>query len=297
MRRRVIDAAAAALNESYVDPAMAKAMEADLRARQARGEFANLTDGFAFQGALMSAMLSISHDKHLSVSFVPAQIPPPPPPPAAAPATAPEQLSAARCGFEPGKVLANRIGLIKFNGFSPVALCRDAASAMMNSLGDVGAIIFDLRENHGGQPAMVAYIASYLFADRTHVTDVWTRKTNQTEEYWTDAGAPGRRYARQPVFILTSPGTFSGAEDFSYSLQARKRAVIVGEVTGGGAHPVAGQLLGDGFSMGVPFAKTVNPVTRTNWEGVGVQPDVKVAAGQALETAQRLAGQAAGRKE
>jgi C-terminal processing protease CtpA/Prc len=139
-------------------------------------------------------------------------------------------------------------------------------------------------------------MASYLFADRTYFTAIWTRKTDQTREFWTEGQVPGNRYAKQPVFVLTSIRTFSGAEDFSYSLQQLKRAVIVGEVTGGGAHPVSGQPLGDGFNMGVPYAKTVNPITKSNWEGVGVAPDVKVAAPQALETAQKLAMEALGRK-
>jgi hypothetical protein len=297
MRLRVIDAAVAALHESYVHPPVAKAMETDLRARLARGEFEKISDGSDFATALTDAMRAISKDKHLGVNFLPARLPPPVPPPATPPApAAPPEPWTARCGFQPATLLPNRIGLIKFNGFSPVAVCRDAASTMLNSLGDVDAIIFDLRDNGGGQPAMVAYIASYLFADRTHFTDIWTRKTDVTQEFWTDGQVPGNRYAKQPVFVLTSTRTFSGAEDFSYSLQQLKRAVIVGEVTGGGAHPVSGQNLGDGFTMGVPFAKTVNPVTKSNWEGVGVEPNVKVAAPQALETAQKLAMEALGQK-
>ena len=295
---RVIDAAAAALNESYVHPPVAKAMEADLRTRLAKGEFAGITDGAAFATALTEAMRSVSRDKHLGVDFLPARLPPPSPPPATPPpAPAPEQWTAARCGFAPATLLPNRIGLIKFNRFPPPAICPEAASAMLNSLGEVDAIIFDLRDNGGGDPAMVAYMGSYLFAERTHFTAIWTRTTDKTEEFWTDAQAPGNRYAKQPVFILTSTRTFSGAEDFSYSLQALKRAVIVGEVTGGGTHPVRGRPLVDGFSMGVPYAKTVNPITKSNWEGVGVAPDVKVPAAQALETAQKLAMEAAGRKD
>jgi hypothetical protein len=298
-RLRVIDAAVAALHESYVHPPVAKAMEADLRARLARGEFAKISDGAAFATALTDALRSVSKDKHLGVNFVPAKWPAAastPAPAATTPAAPPEPWTAARCGMSPATLLPGRIGLIKFNGFSPVAVCRDAASAMLNSLGEVDAIIFDLRDNGGGQAAMVAYIASYLFADRIHFTDIWTRKTEVTQEYWTDGQVPGNRYAKQPIFILTSARTFSGAEDFSYSLQQLKRAVIVGEVTGGGAHPVSGQTLGDGFTMGVPYAKTVNPITKSNWEGVGVAPDVKVAAPQALETAQKLAMEALGRK-
>lgn len=295
-RARVIDAAAAALNESYVDPDVAKRMEADLKARLARGQFERLADGSKFALALMEALRSVSHDKHLAVDFFPARLPPPvqvPPPTPEAIAQRQAQMRASACGFAPAQHLPGNIGLLKFDSFpSPDDICGEAASAAVNSLGDVDAVIFDLRDNHGGDPAMVNYIAGYFFADRTHWSDIWTRKTGVTQEFWTRTDLPGRHYARQPVFILTSAITFSGAEDFSYNMQAHKRAVIVGETTGGGAHPVSGQAIGDGFTLRVPFAKSINPITHTNWEGVGVEPDVKVTATQALATAQKLAAQA-----
>ena len=91
------------------------------------------------------------------------------------------------------------------------------------------------------------------------------------------------------MFVLTSKRTFSGAEEFTYSLKTLKRATIVGEVTGGGAHPTHGHRLDGHFQIDVPFARGINPVTKTNWEGTGVEPDVKVDASQALEVATKLA--------
>ncbi len=94
---------------------------------------------------------------------------------------------------------------------------------------------------------------------------------------------------KQPVLVLTSKNTFSGAEEFAFDLKNQKRATIVGETTGGGAHPVSGHTVADYFTVGVPFAKSLDPVTKTNWEGTGVEPDVKVPAADALATAERLA--------
>ena len=159
----------------------------------------------------------------------------------------------------------------------------------MSFLGNVDAIIFDLRSNGGGDPKMVAYLSSYLFAQRTHLNDLYERKSGKTTEYWTRLDAPGKKLADQPAFVLTSSGTFSGAEEFSYNLKNLKRATIVGETTGGGAHPTGSHRLDDHFLIGVPFARAVNPITRTNWEGTGVEPDVKVAADQALDVAIKLA--------
>lgn len=89
--------------------------------------------------------------------------------------------------------------------------------------------------------------------------------------------------------MLTSKSTFSGAEEFTYNLKNLKRATIVGETTGGGAHPLSGHRIDDHFMIGVPFARAVNPISKTNWEGIGVEPDVPVNASEALDKAEELA--------
>ena len=88
---------------------------------------------------------------------------------------------------------------------------------------------------------------------------------------------------------MTSQTTFSGAEEFTYNLKNLKPATIIGETTGGGAHPVSGHRIGDHFVIGVPYARAINPITKTNWEGTGVQPDVPVPAAEALKKAEDLA--------
>ncbi|TMQ17046.1 MAG: hypothetical protein E6J91_10785 [Deltaproteobacteria bacterium] len=98
---------------------------------------------------------------------------------------------------------------------------------------------------------------SRQFAKRIHVNDLYQRKTNRTTEYWTRPELPGKKLADQPAFVLTSSRTFSGAEEFTYNLKNLKRATIVGEATGGGAHPTAGRRLDDHFMIGVPFARAV----------------------------------------
>jgi C-terminal processing protease CtpA/Prc len=119
--------------------------------------------------------------------------------------------------------------------------------------------------------------------------DLWTRKGDVTDQYWTDPYVPGKRLEGKPAFVLTSKNTFSGGEEFTNNLKVLKRATIVGETTGGGAHPVRGHRITEHFGIGVPFARAINPVTHTNWEGTGVEADVKVDASQALEEAIKLA--------
>jgi C-terminal processing protease CtpA/Prc len=200
-----------------------------------------------------------------------------------------KQMERDNCLFRKVEILPNNIGYIKFDGFMDAGFCGPTVVAAMGFVAHTDAVIFDIRENGGGQPAMVTMIASYLFDKPTHLIDIYNRKEDTTTQNWTLSYLPGQRLTTQPVFVVTSKRTFSGAEEFAFDLKNQKRATIVGETTGGGAHPVSGHLVADYFMVGVPFAKSLDPVTKTNWEGTGVEPDVKVPAADALETAQKLA--------
>jgi hypothetical protein len=289
-RARVIDGAIAKLGEFYVFPEVAKKMAAAVRARAKRGEYDSVTDGNAFARLLTEHFRDVSHDKHLSVSFTPIRWP------EESSAPSPDAVARYRvamqqsnCAFEKVEHLNGNVGYLKFNSFADPEVCGDTAVAAMNFLANVDALIIDLRQNGGGDPKMVALVSTYLFATPTHLNDLWERKSGETQQYWTLPYVPGKRLPTVPVFVLTSHRTFSGAEEFTNNLKVLKRATIVGEVTGGGAHPVAGHRIDDRFSIGVPFARAINPTTKTNWEGVGVEPDVKVPAADALTTAQALA--------
>lgn len=291
-RSRVLDAIVAKLTELYVFPDVAKKMEQALRENQKKGVYDAVTDSRAFADLLTEQLQAVSHDRHLRVNFMPIPLPKGDPEPSAEDkARMREQLEKMNCGFEkPGRLDGN-IGYMKFDMFGEVEICGPKATEAFASLGDVDAIIFDLRQNGGGHPEMVAFVSSYLFAKKTRWNDIYERKANKTTKYWTKPDVPGKKYAKQPVFVLTSNQTFSGAEDFAYGLKSLKRATIVGETTGGGAHPTMGVRLDDHFMIGVPFARSINPITKTNWEGTGVEPDVKVPADQALETAKKLAAE------
>jgi peptidase S41-like protein len=292
-RARVIDGAIAKLDESYVFPETAKRMADSVRARAKRGEYDDVTNGMSFARMLTDDFQSVSHDRHLRVNFSPSPLPE-----RNQSGPTPEQRDQMRrqmerdnCGFVKAELLEGNIGYLKFNFFGDPEICGPTASAAMNFLANADALIIDLRDNGGGSPKMVTYMCSYLFAQRTHVNDLWTRRTNSTEEFWTH-DVPGKRLPdNRPVYVLTSKRTFSGGEEFTYDLKNLKRATIVGETTGGGAHPVAGQRIDEHFIIGVPFARAISPITKTNWEGTGVEPDVKVPAAQALTTAQKLAAE------
>lgn len=296
-RARVIDGAIASLKEYCVFPETAKKMEVDIRARQERGEYETLTDGDSFANRLTADFQGVSHDKHLRVSFDPVR--PPDGPPGAKPDASAQyrkQMERINCGFVKVEHLSGNIGYLKFDMFADPEVCGPTAVAAMNFLANVDAIIIDLRENGGGDPKMIAFLSTYLFAKQTHLNDLWTRKSDTTQQYWTLPYVPGKRLDDKPVYVLTSKRTFSGAEEFSYNLKNLKRATIVGETTGGGAHPVSGHRIDEHFMIGVPFARAINPISKTNWEGTGVEPDVKVASADALSTAEKLAAEKPGFK-
>jgi retinol-binding protein 3 len=287
LRRRAIDGVAANLTQFYVHPAVASQMIAALRTHQKAGAYRDLTDGFEFASRLTSDLLAVSHDGHLRIAFQPFKTPPPAPPTAQQLAQMREQIESSNCAFEKVEILPGNIGYVKFNAFLSPAICATTIESAMAFVAHTRILIFDLRDNHGGDPATVAFMASYLFDRPTHLNDLRDRHT--TTQFWTVPSLPGERLAKQPVFVLTSHETFSGGEEFCYDLKNLKRATIVGETTGGGAHTVGGHVVADYFLVFVPGAEAVSPITHTNWEGTGVQPDVKVPAADALTTAERLA--------
>lgn len=289
LRKQVVDGINADLDEYYIDLPLARQMESALSAHLNAGDYDKITDGAEFASRLTDDLYAVSHDKHLRVDFAPFKIPPPHPPTAEDEVRFQHQMQEQNCLFRKVEILPGNIGYIKFDGFMDASFCGPTVAAAMGFVAHTDAVIFDLRQNGGGQPDMVTLIASYLFDRPTHLIDIYNRKEESTRQNWTLSYLPGPRLATQPVYVLTSKRTFSGAEEFAFDLRNQKRATIVGETTGGGAHPVSGHAVADYFMVGVPFAKSLDPVAKTNWEGTGIVPDVKVPADDALTTAEKLA--------
>ena len=292
-RARILDGIAAKLDEYYVYPDVAAKMGQALRAHQKSGDYDAITDGDVLADRLTKMLQGVSHDKHLRVVCTPEVLPKQDPKPdGSIPPEMRARLERDNCGFEKAERLDSNVGYLKFNFFGPPAVCGPTATAAINFLANVDALIIDLRDNGGGHPEMVGFVASYLFNERTRLNDIYDRKENKTTEYWTKPDVPGKKIVGKPVFVLTSKRTFSGAEDFTYAVKNLKRATIIGETTGGGAHPTRGCRVDDHFVVGVPFARSISFITKTDWEGTGVEPDVKVPADQALDVAKKLAAEA-----
>jgi hypothetical protein len=287
-KTRVLNGAIAYLREFYVYPNVALEMINSLRTRESNGDYERKLDGSDFAALLTKHLQDVSHDLHLRVVYSAADLPDHPPG-LEGDANFRSMLRRENCGFRKLEVLPKNIGYVKLDGFGPVSLCRDTGAAAMRFLAHVDGLIFDLRENRGGDPHMVSFMASYLFERRTHLNDIYNPSDKSTEEFWTAEDVAGPKFGKKPVYVLTSAATFSGGEEFTYDLKNLKRAVVVGETTGGGAHPVMMHRIDGHFIIGVPFARPINPITKTDWEGTGVAPDVKVKSADALEVAEQLA--------
>jgi hypothetical protein len=182
--------------------------------------------------------------------------------------------------------LDGNVGYLDVRRVAVPANAGPAIGAAMELVAGTYALIIDLRHNHGGAPEGVVFWCSYLLDERpTHLNDIFHADTGETRQFWALPYVPGTRYLDRPVFVLTSGHTFSGGEDFAYTLQALGRATVIGETTGGGAHPTRGFPISAAVHIGIPFARSVNPVTGTNWQGTGVVPDVPADAERAYDVA------------
>ena len=172
----------------------------------------------------------------------------------------------------------------------PLAMAGDALAAALNLVAGADALLLDLRDNRGGDPRTVAFVCGHLLDEPAHLVSMEHRDPAATVQSWSAPWVPGPRFGgTKPLYVLTGPDTFSGAEELAYDLQQLDRARVVGERTRGGAHPRQGFRLHPHLELSVPVGRAVSPITGTNWEGVGVAPDVEVPAADALATAHRLA--------
>ncbi len=286
-RRRVIDGAIANLKQYYIDPDVAQKMAEGLWAHEKSGDDDTVTDGAAFAALLTRQLREVSHDRHLEVVYIQNPLPNRPLGPT------PDRMARYRaameqqnCTFEKVEILRNNIGYLKHNSFPDISVCQSTATAAMASLNGAGAIVFDLRDNRGGFPNMVMLIAAYLF---DHPEYMYNPREDTTERSWTRSPVPRNRLADKPVYVLTSARTFSGAEHFSYNLKMLKRATLVGETTGGATDVGGFHRIDDHFGIGIREARAINPYSEPDWAVTGVEPDVKVKAADALETAVKLA--------
>ena len=286
----------------YVMTERTPAIRAHLAER--RAAYMALTDAEAFRQAINADLLAVSGDRHLQVwvegrsrDDVIAAGPPP----------TMEQMAAEEArngwGVREARVLDGGVGYLNLASFSGHPDSAAAIDATLAKLAGAKALVLDLRENLGGGEVALRQLLGHFAPEPMRLENLEFRRCKPNPADPEDCVHDGRdtfeRFANpvaaptfptQPILVLVGPGTFSAAEAVAYDLQAAGRATIIGEVTGGGANPSITMDLGPWFTVIMPIGEARHPVTGTNWEGVGVRPDVAVPADAALEEALRRIG-------
>lgn len=293
VRAEIIDSLSATLNRVYVFPEVADKMEKHMRKQLKDGAYKDLNKTADFTQKVSEELREISHDGHLWVRFVPNE---------EYERFLPDTLSDEErqrreteflnerryynFGFNKVERMSGNVGYLRFDGFQDAKHAGATAIAALNFLAYCDALIIDLRNNGGGSPSMIQLINSYFFEEPVHLNSFYIRETDSIQQFWTQEQVQGPRMADVDLYVLTSDYTFSAAEEFTYNLKNLDRATIVGETTGGGAHPTGRFLFANlNVAMSCPYGRAINPISGTNWEGTGVEPHIQVARGEALDVA------------
>jgi retinol-binding protein 3 len=290
MRAAIVDVVTAALNDRYVFEDVAKNMETELRRNLENGEYDAITSVKELAQKLTEDLQGVSNDRHVAVLYMepgtPAQTSEAKADTAVAHERGPQDPKKRNFAFKKVEILDGNVGYLRFDEFVAAEVSGPTATAAMNFLANCNAIIVDVRQNVGGDPSLIQYLMGYFLEKPTHLNTFYTRDGDSVRQYWSVPSVAGPSMADVDLFVLTSPSTFSCAEEFAYDIKNLKRGTIVGETTGGGAHRVIRAILPSlNIVIAVPFARAVNPISGTNWEGTGVTPDIEVPESEALDTA------------
>jgi len=288
-RHRIIASAIASMKQHHIDPLEAQKAADALLAYERQGDDDSATSVTEFSRLATKQMREATGNNELELLFSPRAIPERPPGPAPALSAAYRgEMQRVNCAFEQVKVLPHNIGYLKLNAFPDASVCQTTATAAMARLNNVDALIFDLRDNGGGFPNMVSLIAAYLF---DHPEYLYCPLENTTAESWTHSPVLGNKLANKPVYLLTSSRTISAAEEFTYNLKMLKRATVVGETSAGGDHAANLHNIGNNFYVATVEMRAINPYSRHDWNGTGIEPNVQASPPDALKVALKLAGE------
>jgi len=294
-KQAVVNAVGDLLKDNYVYPDKGIALKKQIDTAMKNGDFAKVKDVQAFASALTAELRKVNNDRHIRVNFDPKLVKEireleEQGDEDSMPSDYLEQLRMSNYGFKEIKVLPGNIGYLKLNQFVSADLAGETAVAAMNYLANSDALIIDLTDNGGGSPSMIQLLTSYLFgSESVLLNSFYFRPEDETRQTWTLPHVQGKKLEDTPVYVLTSRRTFSAAEEFSYNLKHLERATIVGETTGGGAHPGGTEVATDRFLVWIPSGRAINPITGTNWEGTGVVPHIDTKRDKALDVAYKNA--------
>ena len=264
-----------------------------LKKKYQDGFYDNLIHPKELAEELTTDLRSINGDHHLSINYVPKQ-----------------HLSQNKVtkkdykevnhkgkwtnyGFQEVKILEGNIGYLKISHFSDWSFFKETKEVITSTfkvLENTDALIIDVINNRGGYENIVAYLISYLYEGKPiHLSDYYVRFNNSKNSLWTKETIPGKRLSKTPVYVLVNAYTASAGESLAYMLKHLKRATVIGEKTMGAGHGAMTHKATDHFKITISSEETINAVTKTSFEGIGVQPNIAVSSEKAFSEAYRLA--------
>lgn len=295
MRQKLVENIIHELQTKYVAPERTKAIESYLRKKLQSGAYNTIDNANAFASALTTDLRTAGRDLHLFVIYNPVleralmSMPPAPSvdlqelPPSAERLV---ELRQANYGFRKVEIMRGNVGYLMLRSFVDLNYSKDTAVAAMNFLANVDAVIIDLRNNPGGFMNLEVFLASYFYGvDPVELLSRYHREGDVTVREWTLREVPGKRLQHVDLYILTSRETSSAGEAFSFILQRRKRAKVIGEKTSGAGYGNKEMPMGNGFVFFVSVFRQFDPRTGHGWQDVGVEPDLPVKSEQALSVA------------
>ncbi|MWB94693.1 hypothetical protein GON26_09985 [Flavobacterium sp. GA093] len=280
------------LEENYVFPDQAESIVKHLNKSLKEGKFKKyeLLDSFAI--ALTKEIRVVNNDKHLGIwpAFVPEK----------------EKVNLDNDyqlylknyddtrkkanGFNEVKIIDGNIGYLNTSFF--LSETNQTIDSYLYLLANTDAVIIDLTDNGGGNPKTVNYLCSYFLENKLLINTLYFRQGNRKDEIFTHQ-VNGKKRVDVPLFVIIGPKTFSGAEEFSYNMQSLKRAILIGENSGGAANPGDVFKINTDLEIFIPTGTSTNPITKKNWEGIGVIPEIKIGAEEAYSKSVELAREAA----
>jgi hypothetical protein len=286
----IVDTVCSLLEGNYIEFETGKKVSAQLRGNYSQGKYKGISSAQEFAARLDADLIEWSGDKHLGMVYDPEwvrQMREQGPGDEYLTEDMIDEERMGNFGFKRLEILDGNIGYVDLRIFFHPKYAGETAVAAMNYLSNCRAMIIDLRSNGGGWGYMVALMCSYFLDNEeiVHLNSIYSRPDDRYYQSWSLPYVPGKILSDIPLYILTSTSTFSAAEEFCYNLKILQRCTIIGERTRGGAHPISSKVLDDNLILIVPEYASVHPVTKGNWEGVGVEPDIEIPADEAFNVA------------
>ena len=285
----MIDSIADLLESKYINQSMGKKMGDFIQKKHRRGKYKKLSYE-TFGKQLKKDFREVSNDSHMNAFY----------------SIKKEKLKETKLskklddygessnfGYVETRITKDNIGYLKIGHFTKWDFFEEAKLASTNSikmLQNTNALIIDVRDNPGGFEDIVAHLISHFYGGEPDVLQsYYCRYQDHKRSIRTNPKLHIEKLTNIPIYILINDNTWSAGESFAYMMKHLNRATIIGEKTGGAGNGSKYFRVSKKFVIQVSTVETINAVTQTSWEKVGVHPDISTSSEDAYDKAMELA--------